>query len=323
MALADYADEEHCCWPSRRMLAERSVQSPETVSRRLADLESAGMIERTPRIGPNGGRTSDMIRLLISAQKGTPPCQIDKGPPRQSDEAPLVTRDEAPLSAVTTQEPSIEPSIEETPMAPEGGGAGKADHGSESEAVPDTQLDVFIAAYDPDPAFSRSRTRSAWARLSAVERAEAIAGAPRYLDHCRSSKRRKCDPPAYLNDRRWKPFLGQPAKAEPVTRPAEDDPVKRAVQWAMCGTDRADWVFVAEGSDAWAAWQAAYRQAGFGHRFTMGRHELVRSNDGGWVQSEHKGRTFPRRYPPRADAASTDPPRGMTADDHDVLAGGI
>ncbi|MDF2994662.1 MAG: hypothetical protein K0R27_299 [Xanthobacteraceae bacterium] len=325
MALADYADEEHCCWPSRRMLAERSVQSPETVSRRLADLEAAGLIERTPRVGPNGGRTSDMIRLLITVQKGTPPCQIDKAPPRQSDEAPLVSGDKAPLSTVTTQEPSIEPSIEEPPIAPEGDGAGEAEHGDgEGESRPDTQFAVFIETFQPDPAYSERKAMRAWARLSTVERAEALAGLPRYLAHCRAIKRRVCDPASFLNERRWKNFPAIHTKAEPAPRPIEDDPIKRAVLWAMSGAaDRSQWVFVEEGTDAWAAWHAAYRQAGFANRFTMGRHELVRGSDGGWVQSEHKGRTFPQRYPPKGDGGKTGPPGGMTEADRDVLRQGI
>lgn len=62
--LADHADAEGRCWPSQRLLAERSGLSLSTVKRALVRLEAAGRITRTKRSGGKGrGRLSDLIQL--------------------------------------------------------------------------------------------------------------------------------------------------------------------------------------------------------------------------------------------------------------------
>jgi hypothetical protein len=304
-------------------LGERFRMGRDKTQRVIAELVSAGWIKRERTRDPITKAFNGIEYVVYDEPGDTTSGDVEDEP---QPEKPVVggePQPEKPRAAnpvVHIEETNTERE-KITPIAPQGGGVGKVstDWDEETEA----QFGVLIRSLQPDPAYSEVNAKRAFLRLSAAERAEAIAGAPRYIAHCRAAKRRACDPSTYLNQRRWKNFPALSAKAEPVARGAEDDPVKRAVQWAMSGIDRAEWVFVEEGSDAWAAWQAAYRHAGFAHRFTMGRHELVRGNDGGWVQSEHKGRTFPRRYPPKADAASTDPPRGMTADDHDVVASGL
>ena len=70
-----YVDGEGCCFVSIPSLAEDCEMSANTVRRRLAWLESIGVISRTPQwidgqgrrnsVGP-GRRTSDLIRLPIS-----------------------------------------------------------------------------------------------------------------------------------------------------------------------------------------------------------------------------------------------------------------
>jgi hypothetical protein len=82
-----YVDGEGCCFVSIPALAEDCEMSPDTVRRRLAWLESIGVISRTPQWidaqgrrtsdGP-GKRTSDLIKLLMpgvspSNQQGSSP----------------------------------------------------------------------------------------------------------------------------------------------------------------------------------------------------------------------------------------------------------
>lgn len=71
LALADRADDNGTrCFPSRADLAKRTMDSERTVTRRLADLESAGLIECVEY--RNGGRNkSPSWRLNIPAIEQT------------------------------------------------------------------------------------------------------------------------------------------------------------------------------------------------------------------------------------------------------------
>lgn len=197
-------------------------------------------------------------------------------------------------------------------------GISKSDGEGEGGA-PDTQADVLWVQYGADPAASKRKFLRAWARLGSAERAQALALLPRFLDHCRAKSRRICDPSTYLAERRWEGLANAPAptpKAEEApARPVEADPVKRAVLWALNDkADRGEWHFVEQGSDAWEAWRQAFGAAGFGHRWMAGRVVREPAPGGGIVQ--RLGRSFPLRYPPKADGSGTGPPDGaVTADE--------
>jgi Helix-turn-helix domain len=89
-----YVDGEGCCFVSIPALAEDCEMSPDTVRRRLAWLESIGVISRTAqwvdaqgrRNGTGQGkRTSDLIRLLMpgaspSSQQGVDPSSGEISP---------------------------------------------------------------------------------------------------------------------------------------------------------------------------------------------------------------------------------------------------
>ena len=63
MYLRDRADAEGKCWPGIKRIASDLHLSRRTVQRALADLESAGYIERTERYRGNGGRSSNLYAL--------------------------------------------------------------------------------------------------------------------------------------------------------------------------------------------------------------------------------------------------------------------
>lgn len=73
LALADHADRENKCWPSQKRLAERTSLSERSVRKILKELEEAGRIVRQRRDRNDGGRKSDLIRLVLkgSNQSGT------------------------------------------------------------------------------------------------------------------------------------------------------------------------------------------------------------------------------------------------------------
>jgi DNA-binding transcriptional regulator YhcF (GntR family) len=65
LALADYADQDGCCFPSQDTLAKRGMCSIDTIGRVLKRLVGAGMVERSKRYAATGNRTSDTYRLIL------------------------------------------------------------------------------------------------------------------------------------------------------------------------------------------------------------------------------------------------------------------
>lgn len=68
VALADFADESHSCYPSQERLARMTAQSRTTVLRHLAALEAGGFIARARRQTSEGFRTSDRFRLNVGGK---------------------------------------------------------------------------------------------------------------------------------------------------------------------------------------------------------------------------------------------------------------
>ena len=310
IAIANYADEVGECWPSRKMLASFTNQSVETISRRLKELEQEGYIERLERTRDNGSRTSDCIRLLMDRAPDAPPRQSEEGgplvnmtrPPCQYDEAPLVTVDEAPSSLLTRPEPSIEPSEGNIPPNPLQGDAGRVssqENGKEDGGDAATALDAFLAAYPMAPEHAPHEARRPWARMTQAERAKAMLALPRYVDHARRRKIALRSPGSYLRSRIWdKPeFLDAPSAPAAAAPRGDLDAIGRAVQWARSDAGRDGWVFVDTGTEAWAAWQAAFRHAGYAPPGAAS--SLTHDGHGGYER--RMGRSFPMRFPPRAN----------------------
>ena len=308
VAIANHADEHARAWPSREVLAAYSDQSADTVSRRLRELEADGFIVREERLRADGGRTSDLIRLVIDRPQSTPPSAICGGPPLQSAEAPPLQSAEAPSAPVHRPPPQlcggIEPSLNHqinTPQPPEGQGRALSDGNEEGQgnALPEvegTQLDALVEAFagEPSVVVSRPEAVRAWSRLSSSDQAHALARLPRYLDHCRRHKNKVRSPASYLRGRVWEHFDVAPARPVAVVRP-EADAVMRAVEWALAsGADRSRWVFVAQGTPEWDAWCAAFRHAG---RVAPGAGRVF-ADDGQGGFAHRVGRSFPLRVPP-------------------------
>lgn len=63
LKLADQANDDGVCWPSRRSLAADLGVAVRTVSRMAERLEERGMLTRVVRNRPNGSRTSNYFQL--------------------------------------------------------------------------------------------------------------------------------------------------------------------------------------------------------------------------------------------------------------------
>lgn len=298
MCLADFANQDGECFPSNALLAEKTEQSPNTVRRRLQELEDQGLIERQPQHRPNGSQTVDIIRLNMGQEarpehgprQEAPPPKLEGGPLPNWEGAPA-TSERPPLPTVGGPEPPYEPSSEPTPLTPHGGmGVGSADQG--------TMFDAFRAGWGVEASgASWPKAHAAWSRLGQDDRASALMGLPRYLDDCRSKTRKVCHPVTYLNERRWEGFSVVPKAVQQATR-IEPDDVAKAVEWARSGARRDAWVFVEAGSEAWAAWMRAFRHAGYtppgaGH---------VMAPDGVGGFARRCGCSFPMAFPPPISA---------------------
>lgn len=106
IAAANYADEDGICWPSQQRLADDTEMTPRTVRAALADLEAAGILSRDERRRPDGGRTSDVIKLHISAACDDTPRKNIPHPPEKYSGAPRKS-DPHPPEKFSGQEPSM------------------------------------------------------------------------------------------------------------------------------------------------------------------------------------------------------------------------
>src|SRR3546814_12900840 len=64
MHLADiWWEKEHRPWPKKQLLAERMDMSERQIQRQIAELESAGLVQRVERTRPGRGQTSNEYDL--------------------------------------------------------------------------------------------------------------------------------------------------------------------------------------------------------------------------------------------------------------------
>ena len=70
VALADFADDKHRCFPSQATLAQRCLCSVDTIQRALKRLEAGGFIVRSKRGSEHGGGVSDLFTLTVAVTVG-------------------------------------------------------------------------------------------------------------------------------------------------------------------------------------------------------------------------------------------------------------
>ena len=102
LSLADHADVDGQCWPSKKRLAEKSMCDPKTVQRALKKFRDNGMIRVEERFRNDGTQTSNryFLNLNSSVQGGT------HEPPKGDELIPQGGTDSSP------RETSVEPSGE-------------------------------------------------------------------------------------------------------------------------------------------------------------------------------------------------------------------
>lgn len=264
--LANYADEDGTCFPGQERLALETDQSVDSVQRRLKELEALGLISRERRGGSGEGRSSDRYRLHLDqlvldlkpgASKAAE-CGVAPGAKPQSAGLPKAARmgatpqiedgNTAAVRLSTIDEPSVEPLDSHTPLPPQ------HRHG---EGVGGSILDqVKIRHSDPEPApvrwadleelwpwedgESRIQAEARFEALDRKARRHVLVAAPTYLRSRANSRRKRSHLKTFIEDRL---YLDYPAEAAmPTPAPKQ--------------------VFIAVGTQEFAAWDRAYREAG-------------------------------------------------------------
>lgn len=125
MALANYADENHECFPGQELIARQTCQSTRTVQRHLARLVELGLLEKRARGGSGGGRWSNWYHLNVGRQydKLSPSPQGNTtsvtGATRHLEQGYPPPVAEEPSLRTTTREPPPEENAEQSSAAPE------------------------------------------------------------------------------------------------------------------------------------------------------------------------------------------------------------
>lgn len=93
IALADYADDDHTCFPSHKKTAQRVAASKSTVQRALSGLEAKGKVRVVPGRRSNGSTTSNRYQLCVGGQFDHGGGQSDTRAGYPDDQGAIVTRD--------------------------------------------------------------------------------------------------------------------------------------------------------------------------------------------------------------------------------------
>lgn len=105
VALADFADEAHSCYPGQAKLAEMVGVHRQAVSRNLGQLEAAGFISRQRRQRDDGYRSSDRFVLAVGEDISCPRIV------RTNDDDLMSAKTRSYVRETGGQEPSVEPSV--------------------------------------------------------------------------------------------------------------------------------------------------------------------------------------------------------------------
>jgi len=128
IAIANFADEHHQCFPARKTLAKLGMCSVDTVDRAIKRLIEAGMLSKDQRLADKGGLRSNCYTVAVVVDDKATPKMLGGDsrkmrPGGQPQNAPtLAAPDAATLAAqgAATKGTVIEPSIEHTPKPPMG-----------------------------------------------------------------------------------------------------------------------------------------------------------------------------------------------------------
>lgn len=276
LVIADCWNPQYHCIEAQETLAGQSEQSIDSVQLRLWELQERGLIarERRPKLGGDGGRSSDKIIVLMPGVEYKPgprtiplgpiPFKLAKARSRRRKNSAGVTPQDAALGTIAAlpqgqlrpsnaapvpvcevperheplREPIREPTPPKPPAATETWEIGLPENDRAIEHRP--TFAEFWERYRPDAAMSRSEAEREWHRLSSDDQRNALAAIDPYFADCQSKERQRR---AAVNFLRGRIFDGFAQGADAIAQaPASE-----------CAIAQRE--FVEEGSDEWRAWE--------------------------------------------------------------------
>jgi len=131
IAIGNFADENHQCFPSRKTLAKLAMCSIDTVDRSIRRLIESGMLAKDARIADRGGLKSNCYSLPVgdyspathNPSRGDSRKLRPGGQPQDAATLAACTAATLAASGAATKGTVTEPSIEQTPKPPQGASA--------------------------------------------------------------------------------------------------------------------------------------------------------------------------------------------------------
>jgi hypothetical protein len=109
IALANYTNEHHVCWPSKTRLALDCSMDKRQICRHLAELQEKGLVKVEERY-QDGAQITSLVTLSVT-QCIVTPSVVEDTPPSGVDVTPPVAQKTPPQWRGRHTEPSLEPSM--------------------------------------------------------------------------------------------------------------------------------------------------------------------------------------------------------------------
>lgn len=193
IALADYANEDHMCFPAHEKTAKRVAASKSTVQRAVKGLEDKGLLRVVSWHRPNGSTTSNRYQLRVGGHYDHGGSHPDTRAGYVNDQGAMVTSDH-PIT------PSSYP-----PDEPPG-------KNTKAPADADAAFEAFWKHYPRKEAKGDAR-KAFKAALRKTDLATLVAATKRYATEVRGTERKfQKLPGGWLRDERWLDYGPQPAE---------------------------------------------------------------------------------------------------------------
>lgn len=202
IALADYANEAHMCFPAHDKTAKRVAASKSTVQRAVKGLEDKGLLRVVSWHRPNGSTTSNRYQLRVGGQFDHGGSHPDTGAGYADDQGAMVTSDH-PITP--SSYPPVEPPGKNSSSPGGDGGRYSAD---------------FLAWWDHYPRKQdKGAAYRAFQKIRDTPLEALIEGADRYTQDPNREPRFTKHAATWLRARAWEDETPLPARnTKPTSR---------------------------------------------------------------------------------------------------------
>lgn len=233
MTLANYADENGCCYPSQARLAQDCECSERTIRQWLDKLEESGLIMRVRRNRGNGSRTSDLITLNLSNSL-TANSAVSEDSLAAEYSKPTGKCRRPIISQVNLSEDIMSETSSDAPPKPK----------KQKQSYPE-QFENCWKKYPTDQNMSKKEAYDEWKKLSDEDKASLDASIPAFKAFCeKDTTYRPIHMCRYISKRRYDGFKPQEQSQAQITN-IDDARWQKFLAYAR---DRQEWPI-----DLWGA----------------------------------------------------------------------